>query len=359
MLNDAQFSLLQGRLQDVKDAVTDPEKRYLNIVYQPDKAVEFSFVPIRQYGELKTRVFGTTSALYDAWYTARDTAERMKVRSLDLTRQIKQLIERNRRKQQARREELQATGKADEKKLCGELLTANLHAFKKGDRTAEVLNYYDGTTKTITLDVTRSPNENAQKYYKEYRKLRTASDMLVKLLEEGEQELKYLETVRYEISAARTEEEFLDIRQELRDAGYLRGVKAKTRSKRKSDPFLRYVSSSGLEIIAGRNNAANERLSLKMAGPRDIWCHARNAAGSHVLLRAGEAEPDSASITEACEIAALNSEVADGVLVPVDYTLAKKVKKLNGGRTGMVTYTDQKTAYVTVDKERLASLKKK
>ncbi len=359
MLDPMQASVLTGRLQALKDAVADPAQRHLNIVYQGDKAVEFSFVPIRQYGELRTAVFRTSSALYDAWYTARDRAERMKVRSMDLTRQIKQLIDRNLRKQQARREELAATGKADEKKLCGELLTANLHSIKKGDRTAEVFNYYDGTMKVIPLDVTRTPNENAQKYYKEYRKLRTASDMLVKLLEEGEQEMRYLETVRYEISAARTEEEFLDIRQELRSAGYLRGTRMKERPKRKSDPFLHYVSSAGLEIIAGRNNAANERLSLRMAMPKDIWCHVKDAAGSHVLLRTEGREPDDASLTEACELAALNSEVADGVLVPVDYTQAGKVRKLSGGRTGMVTYTDQKTAYVTVDKEKLASLKKK
>ncbi len=357
-LAGAPAELLLSRMREVKEAVSEPEKRFLSILYQGEKAVEFSFVPIRQYGELKTVRFADTSSLYDAYYTERDRAERMKTRSMDLQKQVRQLIERNRRKQQARREELAATEKADEKRLCGELLTANLHSFRKGDRSVAVLNYYDGSVKNIPLDVTRSPNENAQKYYKEYRKLRTAADMLARLLEEGEQEHRYLETVRYEISAARTEEEFLDIRQELKSAGYLRGSRIKERSKRKTDPFLHYVSSSGLEILAGRNNAANERLSLRMAGPRDLWFHVKDAAGSHVVLRTGGAEPDDASLTEACEIAAYHSEQADGVLVPVDYTQARKVRKIPGGRTGMVTYTDQKTAYVTPDRERIAKLKK-
>lgn len=356
-MDSGQKDILVRGLERIRGALNEPSLRDYNIVYDGARPVEFSFVSLRQYEGLKSVSFDSLSSLYDAFYGQRDRAERMKTRSQDLTRQIKQLIDRNRKKQQARREDLEATSKAEEKKLCGELLTANMHQFKRGDGSVTVLNYYDGSEKTISLDVMKDPSGNAQKYYKEYRKLRTAAQVLEKLLQDGEDELKYLEAVRYEISMARTEEEFLDIRRELKDAGYLKGSRIKERSKRKSDPFLHYRSSTGMEITVGRNNAANERLSLKIAGPKDMWFHVKDAAGSHVVLKTDGVKPDDVSLTEACEIAALNSEMENGVLVPVDYTEARRVRKLNGGRTGMVIYTEQKTAYVTADRNKLEKLR--
>ena len=343
----------------IRQAVQMPAQRQFTIVYDGEKPVEFSFVPLLQYKGLRSETFADASALFDRYYSARDRQERMRTRSQDLNRQVHQLLERNRRRQEARREELADTAKAEDKKLCGELLTANLHAFKRGDKEVTVLDYYTGEMRTIKLDVTRGPNENAQRYYKEYRKLHTAADVLKRLLEEGDEEYRYLQQVEYAISEAATEEEFLDIRKELKDAGYLRGFRYKERSKRRSDPYLHYRTTAGYEVLVGRNNAANEKLSLKMAAAKDIWLHVKDAAGSHVVLRCEGEQPDDQSLTEACCIAAYHSSQRTGQLVAVDYTEARRVRKIPGGRVGMVTYTNQKTAYVTPDEAQVTALKSK
>ena len=357
MLGDEDAGKLAAGLGRIREAIADPGKREYSIIYDGEKPVEYSFVELRQYTGLRKEKFESASLMFDSYYSSRDRLERMRVRSQDLTRQVKQLIERNIRKQNARQEELADTSKAEEKKLYGELLTANLHAFRKGDKEVKVLNYYTGEECVIPLDVTKGPNENAQKYYKDYRKLHTAEDVLKRLLLEGEEEAEYFRQVQYEIEVARTEEEFIDIRKELRDAGYLKGFRYRERGNRKSDPFFRYRTDEGLEVIAGRNNTANERLSLKMAEGKDIWMHVKGAAGSHVILRCEGIEPDDRSLTQACEIAAYHSSIKNGQLVPVDYTEARRVKKAANGRTGMVIYTNQKTAYVTPDPEAIEKLR--
>ena len=357
MLDDTGAAKLAEGLRRIKDAISDPCKREYSIIYDGEKPVEYSFIDLRQYKGLRKEQFESASQMFDSYYSSRDRLERMRTRSQDLTKQVKQLIERNVRKQNARREELADTSRADEKKLYGELLTANLHTFKKGDREVKVINYYTGEECRIPLDVTKGPNENAQKYYKDYRKLHTAADVLKRLLQEGEEEAEYFRQVQYEIELARTEEEFIDIRKELRDAGYLKGFRYKERGNRKSDPFFRYRTDEGLEVIAGRNNTANERLSLRMAEGKDIWLHVKGAAGSHVILRCEGIEPDEKSLTQACEIAAYHSSIKNGQLVAVDYTEARRVKKAANARTGMVIYTNQKTAYVTPDPEKLEKLR--
>lgn len=355
---EAEEKLIRG-LGRIREAVADPDKRDFSIVYDGEKPVEYSFVELRQYEGLRKEHFESASSMFDSYYSSRDRLERMRTRSQDLTRQVRQLIERNIRKQNARREELEDTSKAEGKKLFGELLTANLHAFRKGDKEVTVLNYYTGENCTIPLDVTKGPNDNAQKYYKDYRKLHTAADVLKRLIVEGEEEAEYFRQVQYEIGLASTEEEFIDIRKELRDAGYLKGFKYKERGHRKSDPFFRYRTDEGLEVIVGKNNTANERLSLKMAEGKDYWFHVKGAAGSHVILRCEGIEPGDKSLTQACEIAAYHSSVRDGQLIPVDYTEARRVKKASGARTGMVIYSNQKTAFVTPAADEIERLKEK
>ena len=356
-LGDSDAGLLETNIIAIKEAIQDPLRRNYNIVYDKGNPFEFSFITLKQYSGLESRSFDSVSALFDSFYSDKERLERMKMRSQDLTKQIKQLIDRNSRKQEARRSELAATSKADGKRLYGELLTANLHCFGKGDKNVTVCNYYTGENVTIPLDVTRTPNENAQKYYKEYRKLHTAAEMLGSLIEEGEREGQYLLQVQHEINMAVTEEEFMDIRKELKDAGYLKGFKYKDKGKHRSDPYLHYMTSGGFEVTVGRNNIANEKLTLKTADNRDIWFHVKDAAGSHVVLKTDGRHPDDSSMTEACEIAAYNSSVQNGQLVPVDYTEVRRVHKIPGGRVGMVTYTDQKTAYVTPEKEKVEALR--
>ncbi len=356
-LSDFDRARLASVLNEVRRAA-EGDGEYYGIVSDSDgKPIEFSFIELTQYGGMKTERFDSASLLLEKYFGERDAAERLKTRSFGLRRQVNTLLERTRRRQSSREAELASTDKADIKKLYGELLTANLHAFVKGDEKVTVTNYYTGEPITIPLDRTKNPVQNSQKYYKDYRKLTTAADILTRLLDEGSQEIEYLETVLYEVDSAKTEGEFDAIRSELRSSGYLKSSKAPKGSKRekKLDDLIHY-ESDGFEIAAGKNNAANDRLTLKTAMKRDIWFHVKNGAGSHTVIAVNdEAVPDKV-LEDAAMIAAYNSSQRFGELVAVDYTEIRNVKKASGQKTGMVIYKDYKTAFVTPDKARVEAL---
>ena len=161
------------------------------------KPVEFSFTPLTQYGEQRLTHYDGFSTMLEGYYSTKDRAERLRQKSKDLAKTVKNLHERAIRKQAARKEELAQSGKADQLRLYGELLQANLWTVDKGVRSVQVLNYYDGQTIEIPLDARLNGVGNAQKYFKEYKKKQTAAKMLKKLLEEGEREIEYLGTVLY------------------------------------------------------------------------------------------------------------------------------------------------------------------
>ena len=230
--------------------------------------VEFSFIPLTQYGEGRLRFFDSFSELLEAYYCRKDRAERLRQKSRDLHKTVKNLHERAVRKQAARKEELAQSGKADQLRLFGELLQANLWAVEKGAKSVTVTNYYDGQPLTIPLDVRLSASANAQKYFKEYKKKQTAAKMLVKLLEQGEREIEYLATVLYEVESATGEQALGEIRQELKSQGYLKYYKVRDKKQKPAD-FYRYRSSDGFLILVGRNNLQNEKLTLHTARGKD------------------------------------------------------------------------------------------
>lgn len=355
-LSAAQRRTLAEEIDAVKAAATG-KGQVLSIVYDGDKPVEYSFIELTQYAGMRTMRFDSASELFDSYYAQKDRAERLRARSFDLSRQVNKLHERAVRKQNARRQEREDTHKAAQKKLYGELINANLHTLRKGMEKAELFNYYTNETVTVPLDPTRTPVQNAQKYYKDYRKLTTAAEMLAQLLASGEAEIAYLASVQYEITQAATEDDFLHIRKELKEAGYLRGFKYKENKHRKKAPgVLRYRTPDGFLVLVGRNNENNDKLTLKTADKRDLWFHVKNAPGSHVVLVTEGRQPSDAAMTVAAEIAALHSSQASGQKVAVDYTAIKHVRKAPGQRAGMVVYDHYETSYVTPDAGRLGEL---
>lgn len=329
----------------------------LSIVYDGEKPVEYSFVELTQYAGLRTRRFDSASLLFDSYYAEKDRTERLRTRSHNLSRQVNNLYDRAVRKQAARMQEREDTHKAEQKKLYGELINANLHTLHKGMTEAKLLNYYTGETVTVPLDPTKTPVQNAQKYYKDYRKLTTAATMLEELLRSGAAEIEYLSSVQYEISQAVTEDDFLQIRRELKEAGYLRGFKYKENKGRKRTPgIIRYRTKDGYLVLVGRNNEHNDRLTLKTADRRDIWFHVKNAPGSHVVLVTEGQQPSDEAMTQAAEIAAWHSSLSAGQKVAVDYTPVKNVHKAPGQRAGMVIYDHYETAYVTPDAQKIKAL---
>ena len=315
----------------------------------PDgRPVEFSFTALTQYGPDACRTYPDFSALLEDYYAVKDRAERLRQKSRDLLKTVRNLHERAVRKQAARTEELAQSEASDELRVKGELVQANLWQIQRGMASVTVDNYYTGQKETIPLDVRLSPSGNAQKYFKEYKKKQTAARMLARLLEEGAREIEYLETVVYEVETATGEQALGEIRAELKSQGYLKYYKVRDKKQKPAD-FFRYRSTDGFLILVGRNNAQNDKLTLHTARGRDLWFHVKNAPGSHtVVISEGQPIPDSTR-EEAAQLAVLHSSQAGGAKVPVDYTFVRNIRKTGDLKPGMVLYDTYETAYITPD----------
>ncbi|MEG1125183.1 MAG: NFACT RNA binding domain-containing protein [Oscillospiraceae bacterium] len=326
------------------------------VLSEDNRPTEFSFTALTQYGEENLRYKEEFSLLLEDYYATKDKAERLRQKSKELHKSVRNMYERSVRKQAARKEELAESHASEKLRVYGELLNANLWAFNKGDANVTLTNWYDGTEVKIPLEIRLSPSANAQKYFKEYKKKQTAAKMLEKLLKDGESEIKYLETVLYEVEIAKGEAELGEIRTELKAGGYLKYYKVKDKKQKPAD-FYRYTSSDGFLILAGRNNLQNEKLTLKTARGKDLWFHVKNAPGSHVVVMSeGEDIPNSTK-NEAAQLAVIHSGQTAGAKVAVDFTEVKNIRKTGDLPPGMVLYDTYETAYITAQagiEERLA-----
>lgn len=322
---------------------------------------DFSFINIQQYGNLmQTCEYNSASELLDAFYAQRDLAVRMKQRANDLFKLLINLNERISRRIAVQSEELEQCGNRDIYKLYGDLLSAEIYKIHKGDTVLVTNNFYDENYPEIEikLDAMKTPSQNIQHYYNEYKKSSTAEKKLAEQIEKGKEELQYIDSVFDALTRATTENEITQLRLELSEQGYIKSSFRKGKPE-KSLPPLEYKSSDGFTILVGRNNIQNDKLSLKLAEKSDIWLHTQLITGSHVLiLTDGETPPDK-TVEEACIIASVNSRGKDSNLVPVDYCLAKYVKKPSGAKPGKVIFTNYKTAFVKPDSELAERLRVK
>lgn len=322
---------------------------------------DFSFINIQQYGNLmQTCEYNSASELLDAFYAQRDLAVRMKQRANDLFKLLVNLNERISRRIAVQSEELEQCGNRDIYKLYGDLLSAEIYKIHKGDTVLVTNNFYDENYPEIEikLDAMKTPSQNIQHYYNEYKKSATAEKKLAEQIEKGKEELQYIDSVFDALTRATTENEITQLRLELSEQGYIKSSFRKGKPE-KSLPPVEYKSSDGFTILVGRNNIQNDKLSLKLAEKSDIWLHTQLITGSHVLiLTDGETPPDK-TVEEACIIASVNSRGKDSNLVPVDYCLAKYVKKPSGAKPGKVIFTNYKTAFVKPDSELAERLRVK
>lgn len=314
---------------------------------------DFSFIRLSQFGTLMiTRELPTASALLDYFYAERDNALRTKQRANDLFKLIVNLTERTARRISVQREELEQCSGKDYYKLCGDLISANMYKISKGDSVLAAENFYDETypTVNIKLDVRKTPSQNVQHYYSEYKKCVTAEEKLAVQIEKGEEELQYLDSVFDSLTRAATENDIIQLRLELREQGYIRSGMGKTKPP-KALPPIEYRSSDGFTILVGRNNVQNDQLSLKFAKKQDLWLHTQTITGSHVIIVSEGGEIPDRTVEEAAIIASFNSKGRDSNLVPVDYCLAKFVKKPVGAKPGKVIFSNYKTTFVKPDAE--------
>ena len=352
---------LAEKLERLKEAV-GPEGYVPYGLVREDKLVDFTFLPILQYGpDTGLRRYESFSKLLDDFYASRATAEKVGQRGADLQKSVSRARDRVARRVAQQELEREATKDRERKRELGDILTSNLYALQKGMGTVRLTDYYDpeGREVDITLDPLLTPQQNAAKYYKEYNKAKTAEVVLGEQIEKGRRELEYLDSVLEAIVLAEGERDLAEIRQELTDTGYLRrGAKAAKRMKVAAKP-MEFRSTAGLRISVGKNNTQNDLLTAKQAGKGDLWLHTQKIHGSHVILWTEGRTPDAGSIEEAAKLAAWFSQARDGKKVPVDYTPVKYVKKPAGAKPGMVVYTTYQTAYVDPDGELAKRLRVK
>ena len=331
------------------------------ILYEDGKPRDFSFMPISQYGPaVSCREEESFSKLLDSFYSQRDRAEQQRRRSHQLFKTVRTIRDRIQRKLASQTEELRRTEDRDEVRKTAELVTANIYRIKKGDRTLECVDYYDPECPVIriALDPLKTPQQNAAALFKEYNKLKAARAHLTGLIEEGERQLDYLNSVLELLSLSETEKDISDIRRELIATGYLRKQGGSKADRSKGQAPWRFVTDDGFEVLAGRSNVQNDELTTKTGRRTDYWFHTQHLHGSHVILRCNGLEPTELAVAQAAVIAAYYSQGREGGKVPVDYTMLRFVRKPSGALPGKVIYTDYKTIMTGADEALVKRLKK-
>ncbi len=357
-LGEAERRRLWKAMEDFTAAIR--ESRFTPLCLRRNgQAVDLSALPVAQYGAaVEAEVCGSFSALLDGFYEARERQERVRQRGADLIRTATTARDRLRRKLAVQEQDYARTQDRDQLRVCGDLITANLYRMERGGTKLVCENFYDeaGGEATVQLDPLLTPQQNAAKYYKRYAKAKTAEKYLREQMDIARRDIVYLESVLEEIGRAETEQDFLDIRAELRQAGFLRGQGKKEGKLRPAKP-REFRTSSGFLVLVGRNNRQNDLLTLKEADRRDIWLHTQKIHGSHVILRTAGRAVDQDTIVEAAKIAAWYSQARESGNVPVDYTEVRYVKKPAGARPGMVVYPRYQTVNVTPEEALVKRLK--
>ena len=298
--------------------------------------------------------FSSLSQLLDVFYKDKAERDRVKQQASELIRRVENELQKNRQKLKKQEKELLATENAEEFRQKGELLTTFLHQVPNDQDQVVLDNYYTNQPITIALDKALTPNQNAQKYFKRYQKLKEAVKYLTELIEETKATILYLESVETVLNQAGLDE-IAEIREELIQTGFIRRRQREKIQKRKKPE--KYLASDGKTIIlVGRNNLQNEELTFKIARKEELWFHAKDIPGSHVVI-SGNLNPSDEVKTDAAELAAYYSKGRLSNLVQVDMIEVKKLNKPTGGKPGFVTYTGQKTLRVTPDSEKIESMK--
>lgn len=337
------FTFLQRTLGSIADGTFVP-RIYLD---EKDVPQEFHIVNLSEYeGAAKRLDFETLSQCLAYYFDHKASSNRARQKSHDLVKSVATTLDKLYLKKQRLSEDLLKAENSEDLRLYGELLTANMHLVKTGDKSVEVINYYDNSTVRIPLDERHTPAKNAQQYFKRYGKAKTAVKEKQIQLEEVDDDIKYLESVLTYLNNTDSVEEIEALRTELIETGYIRRRKTSLKEKKYKPMPHRYETSSGFTVLVGRNNKENDILTLKTAAKSDIWLHTKDIPGSHVIVQTGGKELSEEEIFEAAAIAAYHSKGRTSENVPVDYVQVKHVKKPAGAKPGMVIFTNNKTVWV-------------
>lgn len=336
------FRNLERMMEDVKEARFTP-----NIVSNNGSPVEFSSVDLSCYNNHEVYPYDSISLLLEKYYATKSAISRINQKSADLRKIVSTAIDRESKKYDLQLKQLKDTEKRDKFKIYGELITAYGYGLEPGAKELKTINYYNNEEITIPLDPTITVMENAKHYFEKYNKLKRTFQALTKLVEETANVLTHLESIRTALDIATDEEDLIELKQELMEYGFIkkkysnkskgnRKANAKKTSA-KSKPF-HYISSDGFHMYVGKNNFQNDKLTFQFAVGNDWWFHAKQIAGSHVIVKSNGDELPDRTFEEAARLAAYYSSARSADKVEIDYTLKKNVKKPSGGKPGFVIY---------------------
>ncbi|WP_346910337.1 Rqc2 family fibronectin-binding protein [Faecalicatena orotica] len=307
------------------------------IYYDGKEPKEFSALTLTHFGGYAQREFSSISEVLETYYASKNTITRIRQKSADLRHIVQTALERNRKKYDLQLKQLKDTENRDKYKVYGELINTYGYNLDAGAKKLEALNYYTNEMVTIPLDGTKTPQENAQRYFDKYNKQKRTWEALSKLIQETGDDITYLESISTALDIALTEDDLAEIKEELISAGYMRRKFTKKKVKIKNKP-LHYISSDGFHIYVGKNNLQNDELTFSFAVGNDWWFHAKGAPGSHVIVKSeGEELPDK-TFEEAGRLAAYYSKSRGSDKVEIDYIEKKHVKKPKGAKPGFVVY---------------------
>lgn len=337
------YGFLQQTLESIASGTFVPR------VYLDEKDVpqEFHITDLTEYEDAARRMdFQTLSQCLAYYFDNKASSNRARQKSHDLVKSVTTTLDKLYLKKQRLLEDLLKAENSEDLRLYGELLTANMHLIKPGDKSVEVVNYYDNSTVKIPLDERHTPAKNAQQYFKRYGKAKTAVKEKQIQLEEVDDDIKYLESVLSYLNNTDSVEEIEALRTELIETGYIRRRKTTFKEKKYKPQPHRYETTDGFTVLVGRNNKENDYLTLKTASKADIWFHTKDIPGSHVIVQTDGKELSESGIFEAAAIAAYHSKGRTSENVPVDYVAVRYVKKPAGAKPGMVIFTNNKTVWV-------------
>lgn len=317
--------------------------------------VEFAALPLTLYADKESKTFSGISEVLERYYAERSTVTRIRQKSVDLRRIVQTALERNVKKYDLQIRQMKDTEKRDKYKVYGELINTYGYNVEPGAKSLEALNYYTNEPVTIPLDDTLTPQENAQKYFEKYGKLKRTYEALSELTIQVKQEIEHLESILTALDIAMQEEDLAQIREELVESGYIRRKGGSKKIKITSKPF-HYLSSDGFHIYVGKNNLQNDELTFKFATGGDWWFHAKQIPGSHVVLKTEGAEVPDRAFEEAARLAAYYSKGRGQDKVEIDYIQKKHVKKPAGAKPGFVVYYTNYSMAIDTDITGLTEL---
>ncbi len=324
-----QFSLY---FESVKSGTFTPA-----IYYHGAEPKEFSALPLSHFSMYTEKPFSSISRLLETYYAEKNNLTRIRQKSVDLRRVVQTSLERNRKKYDLQFKQLRDTENREKYKVYGELIHTYGYNLEEGAKTLEALNYYTNEMITIPLDPQKTAMENAKKYFDKYNKQKRTFEALSELIQETKDEITYLESVSNALDIALSEDDLIQIKEELTQAGFIRRKYTKKKEKIVSKPF-HYISSDGYHMYVGKNNLQNEELTFHFAVGNDWWFHAKGVPGSHVIVKTNGDELPDRTFEEAGRLAAYYSKNRGAEKVEIDYVEKKHVKKPNGSKPGFVVY---------------------